>query len=146
MECHVDPEQTSHCSSRNHFSNRRERDGQARRFHRGIVTRPPALRHTHFGNVLASMTGMEVSKSSGQLAFVVLVRARVRIDRSWESEGRTDPTMLGSYRRMNEQVKVITTDYQAREMNQARFGCAHLFDDKRGVERGWHCADVECSF
>jgi hypothetical protein len=40
-----------------------------------------------------------VSESGGQPASVVLVRAGVRIDRSWESEGKTDPTMLGSYRR-----------------------------------------------
>jgi hypothetical protein len=40
-----------------------------------------------------------VSKSSGQPAFVVLVRVGVRIDRSWESEGKTDPRMLGSYRK-----------------------------------------------
>jgi hypothetical protein len=37
-----------------------------------------------------------VSKSIGQPAFV-LVQVRVRIDRSWESEGKIDLTMLGSY-------------------------------------------------
>jgi hypothetical protein len=40
-----------------------------------------------------------VSESGGQLEFVVLVRAGIRIDQSWESEGKTDPTLLGSYRR-----------------------------------------------
>jgi hypothetical protein len=75
-----------------------------------------------------------VSKSSGQLAFVVLVWARVRIDRSWESEGETDPTTMGSHRKMNEQVKVMTADYQAGEMNQVRLvrGLGDVFDDERG--------------
>jgi hypothetical protein len=45
------------------------------------------------------MTWMEVSESGSEPAFVVLVRVGVRIDRPWESEGKTDPTMLGSCHR-----------------------------------------------
>jgi hypothetical protein len=40
-----------------------------------------------------------MGESGDQPAFVLLVRAGIRIDRSWESVGKTDPTMLGAYRR-----------------------------------------------
>src|SRR6267154_1347637 len=62
-----------------------------------------------------------MSESGFQLAFVVLVRAGVRIDRSWESEGKTDPTMLGSYRR-GAHVSSQGSSRRNHALHRARYG------------------------